>query len=166
MLVVWAPEQRASPSLLANRLGALNHSLRFSRSRPLPSCCRMHHEVSHRVTQLFIQSTSDFARGFAASDLSPELLISGCSCMVHRVVELIKITDVTRCSGHHWLLMISTILSQLCSDSNHNVHHSVFGCNCERLLSRWSQMASECVARTTSCCCFATDTLASCALIR
>ena len=27
-------------------------------------------------------------------------------------------------------------------------------------------MASECVARTTSCCCYATDTLASCALTR
>ena len=144
MLEVWALEQHASPSLLANRLGALNHSLRSSRSRPLPCCYRMHHEVIHRATQLFIQSTSDLARGFEASDLSSELLSSGCSCMVHRVVELIKITDVTRCSRHHQLLMISTFLSQLCSNSNRNVHHSVFGCNCERLLSRWSQMASVC----------------------
>ena len=166
MLAVWALEQHASPSLYTNRLGALNHSLRSSRSRPLPPCCRMHHEGSHRVAQLFIQSTSDLARGFAASDLSPELLSSGCSCIVHRVVELIKITDVTRCSGHHQLLLISTILSQLCSDSNRNVHPTVFGCNCERLRSRWSQMTSECVARTTSCCCCATDTLTSCALIR
>ena len=118
MLVVWALEQRALPSLLANRLGAVNHSLRFSRSRPLPSCYRMHHEVNHRVTRLFFQSISDLARGFAASDLSLALLSSGCSCMVHRVVELIKITDVACCLEHHQLLMICTILSQLCSDSN------------------------------------------------
>ena len=55
MLVVWALEQRASPSLLADRLGALNHSLRFSRSRPSPSCFCMRHEVNHRVTRLFFQ---------------------------------------------------------------------------------------------------------------
>ena len=99
---VWL-EQRASPSLLADRLGALIHSLRcisafvssrFSRSRPLPSCFCMHHEVNHRVTRLFFQVRSDLARGFAASDLSHALLSSGCSCMGRRIVELIKITDV------------------------------------------------------------------------
>ena len=92
MLVVCALEQRASPSLLANRLGALNRS---SRSRPLPSCCRMHHEVSHRVTQLFFQSISDLASRirqhltcllhFSAPDVRAQ---------VRRVVELKKITDI------------------------------------------------------------------------
>ena len=94
---VWL-EQRASPSLLADRLGALNHSLlcisafvssRFSRSRPLPSCFCMHHEflsghlhaVNHRVTRLFFQGISDLARGFAAFDLSLAILSSGCSCI-------------------------------------------------------------------------------------
>ena len=73
MLVVWALEQRAPPSLLADRLGALNHSLRSSRSRHLPS--------ASRVTRFFFQSISDLARGFAASDLSLALLSSGCSCI-------------------------------------------------------------------------------------
>ena len=59
---VWL-EQRASPSLLPDHLGALNHSMRrtsafvssrFSRSQPLPSCFCMHHEVNHRVTRLFL----------------------------------------------------------------------------------------------------------------
>ena len=77
----YALEQRASPSLLADRLGALNHSLRSSRSRPLPSCFRMHHDVNHRVTRLFLQSISDLARGLTASDLSLALLSSGCSCI-------------------------------------------------------------------------------------
>ena len=164
---MWALEQHASPSLLANRLGALNHSLSCSRSRPLPSCCRMHHEVNHRVTRrssfgasltLLVDSQHlTFLLQFSAPDVR---------AVVYRVVELIKITDITRCSGHHQLLMILIILGQLCSDSNGNVHLTVFGCNCERLRSRWSQMASEYVCCTTSCCCYATDTLALCALTR
>ena len=72
---------------------------------------------------------------------------------VRRVVELIEMTDVAYWSEHHQLLMELIILSQRCSDSNRNVHLSVSGCNCERLRSRWSQMASECVGRPTSCCC-------------
>ena len=162
MLVVWALEQRASPSLLADRLGALNLSLRFLRSRPLPSCFRMHHEVNPRVTRLFFTLLVDSQHLICLSHFSaPDV-----RALVRRVVEVIKITDVASCSEHHQLLMISTILSQLCSDSNRNVHLSVFGCNCESLRSQWSQMASECVARTNSCCCYATDTLASCALTR
>ena len=94
----------------------------------------MQHEVNHRVTQLFLLSISDLARAFAASVLS--LALPDVRALVCRVVEQVKITDVACCSEHHQLLMISTILSQLCSDSNRNVHLSVFGCNCERLRNR------------------------------
>ena len=86
--------------------------------------------------------------------------------LVRRVVELIEITDVACWSEHHQLLMVLIILSKLCSDSNRSVHLSVFGCNCGRLRSRWSQIVSECVGHTTSCCWCAADTLASCALMR
>ena len=167
MLVVWALDQRASPSLLANRLAALNHSLRFSRSRPFAI--------------LFLHATRCQPSSYSAllSGSSLTLLVDSqhLTCLSHfsapdvralvrRVVELVKITDVACCSEHHQLLKILIILSQLCSDSSRNVHLSVFGCNCERLRSRWSQVASECVGHITSCCCHATGTLASCALIR
>ena len=164
MLVKWALEQRASPSLLADSLGALNHSLRFSRSRPLPSCFRMHLEVNHRVYSA-LRSRSEMPWLVDSQQLTCLSHFSALDvrALVRRVVELTKIIDVACCSEHHQLLMVLIILSQLCFDSNHNVRLSVFGCNCERLRSRWSRMASECVGRPTSCCCNATDTLASCA---
>ena len=166
MLVVWALEQHASPSLLANRLGALTY--------PLGS---HDHDLCHLVSACITKSTIELLGSSFRASLTLLVDSQHLTCLSHfsapdvrvlvrRVIELIKITDVACSSEHHQLLMNSTILSQLCSDSNRNVHLSVFGCNCERLRSRWSPMASECVARTTSCCCHATDTLASCALIR
>ena len=97
MLVVWALEQHASPSLLANRLGALIHSLRSSRSRPLLSCFCTHHEVNHRVTQ----SISDFALHSQHLTCLSHFSAPDVRVLVRRVIELIKMTDVARCSEHH-----------------------------------------------------------------
>ena len=63
MLTMRAPEQHTSPSLHADRLGTLNHSLR-SHDHDL---CHLHHEINRRVTLLFFQNISDLARGFATS---------------------------------------------------------------------------------------------------
>ena len=173
---VWL-EQRASPSLLPDHLGALNHSLRrtsdlrlialftittfailflhASRSQPSSySAFSFRASLTSLVDSQHLTCLSHFS-------LSPDV-----RALVRRVVELIKITDVACWSERHQLLMVLVILSQLCSDSNRNARLSVFGCSCEHLRSQWSQMASECVGRPTSCCCYATDTLASCALTR
>ena len=129
-LPMWALEQHASPSLLANRLGPLNHSLRSSRSQPLPSCFRMHHEVNHRVTRLFFQSISVLARGFAASDLSLAILNSrySCICMSSRRTDkdcwyylLIATSPAPDDTDH----LKSTLLQLKIATY---IHPSVFGC--------------------------------------
>ena len=77
---VWL-KQRASPSLLADRLGALNHSLRSSRSRPLPFCSACITKSTIELLGSSFRASLTSLVDSQGSDLSLALLSSGCSCM-------------------------------------------------------------------------------------
>ena len=127
---------------------ALRHHCLLTVSALRTIRCAFHdHDLCHLVTTCITKSTigllgSSFWASLALLVDSQHLTCPShfsapdVRALVRRVVELIKITDDACCSEHHQLLMISTILSQFCSDSNRDVHLTIFGCNCG---PRWLQ---------------------------